>query len=496
MSLTAGRDGDLHRPNSSSSDKHFELHDAHNDMSQQPGSTLSAKMFLPPRGSRQDDDERSRGSFSAPPSAPPSAPGSPMLRPRGRSTSNVRDEEPLLAQSARGVSVSRLPHDSEKQQVLRYSGDRNKHRLLIMLTAMAAVLFLLNVLQIALLEYLSSVAWIVGAPLVVLALMSVALVVWMLRHRADLTASWRGAEVAKRTAWIGIFLTIMAPTLVCEFFYMNVIALPAWRTAVWTTSLRTQESLRFPSFTVTPVVIDADWSFNWTFPSVDCQVNYNPGSHDAKGATNCTDSVKLLGPSGNSEPPAILFDGETAPIYIENSQQHLDFTLDFFLDTPNTTNQLTLLISFFDPALTPIVIANGGPACNNPDKFTTYGAHSYGENHVYLRTQTVVDTFNALNNHSAADTSTCSNPGLKRYDHYSAQGFYAGSGTPAKCVLSSDSLDQTADCQTHLSIYFDSFMVATETSARGTDWKRMLLDEGSIVGGVVFVMWFLTIYVI
>lgn len=139
------------------------------------------------------------------------------------------------------------------------------------------------------------------------------------------------AQVATRTAWIGIILTTMVPTLVCEFLYLNFSALPAWRTTVWKTSLHTESALRFPSFTVTPVVVDAEWSFNWTFPSVDCQINYDPSTHDAKGSTNCTDSVKLLGPSGNPEPPAVLFDAESSPIWIENSQQHLDLTLDFFL---------------------------------------------------------------------------------------------------------------------------------------------------------------------
>ncbi|KAK4545569.1 hypothetical protein LTR36_002919 [Oleoguttula mirabilis] len=496
MSLT---NGDARRPQSSSGNsKHFGLQDVPGDMAQDLGATLSARMFLPPRGSRQDDEERSRGDGSAPPSAPPSAPGSPMLGPRGRSTQMVRDEEPLLSGSARAVSASRRPHDSEKQQVVQ-SGNRIKYRLLLSLTVMSAVLFLLNILQIALLEYVSSVAWIVGAPLVALALMSGALVVWMLRHRMDLMASWRGADAAARTVWIGVFLTIMVPTLVCEFIYMNFTAVPAWKTTVWTTSLDTQEYLRFPSFTVTPVVVNADWSFNWTgsgLPAVDCQVNYDPNTHNGQGVTNCTNNVKLLGPSGNPEPPALLFDAETSPIYIENSQQHVDLTLNFFLDNANTTDQLALLVSFFDPALTKIVSANGGPACNNPDKFTTYGAHSYGGNQIYLKVQTVVDQFNALNNQSAAESPSCSNPGLRTYDYYPASGFYTGSGTPAHCVLSSDSVDQTANCQTQLSIFFDSFLVQKQTSERGTNWKRMLLDEGSIVGAICFVMWFLTIYVL
>lgn len=218
--MTAG--GDFSRqPNSSSDSKHFELRDVSTgEVSQAPTSMLSAKMFLPPRSTRQDydDDERSRrGSFSAPPSAPPSAPGSPTLGPRGRSAQMVRDEEPLLSGSARAVSVSRLPLDSEKQQVRGQSGGRDKSRygravafapdgvhilthvlfrLLLGLSAMAAVLLLFNILQIALLEYVSSVAWVVGAPLIALALMSIALGLCTVRRRADLTAGWKGANGA------------------------------------------------------------------------------------------------------------------------------------------------------------------------------------------------------------------------------------------------------------------------------------------------------------
>ncbi|KAK5019075.1 hypothetical protein LTR60_000321, partial [Cryomyces antarcticus] len=51
-------------------------------------------------------------------------------------------------------------------------------------------------------------------------------------------------------------------------------------------------------------------------------------------------------------------------------------------------------------------------------------------------------------------------------------------------------------CLLETSMGLSTQTVVTQTSERGTDWKQMLLDEGSIVGGITFVTWFLGIYII
>ncbi|TKA72738.1 hypothetical protein B0A49_00233 [Cryomyces minteri] len=51
-------------------------------------------------------------------------------------------------------------------------------------------------------------------------------------------------------------------------------------------------------------------------------------------------------------------------------------------------------------------------------------------------------------------------------------------------------------CTLETTMGLSSQAVVTQTSKRGTDWKQMLLGEGSIVGGSTFVAWFLGIYIV
>lgn len=79
------------------------------------------------------------------------------------------------------------------------------------------------------------------------------------------------------------------------------------------------------------------------------------------------------------------------------------------------------------------------------------------------------------------------------YNQYSLSVSTLPSYGPALCDLGNR--DYTGPCKGTLTMSFSSWMITTQRSMRASDWKQMLLDEGAIVGGVMFVTWFLGIFV-
>ncbi|XXG97836.1 structural constituent of ribosome [Hypoxylon texense] len=53
----------------------------------------------------------------------------------------------------------------------------------------------------------------------------------------------------------------------------------------------------------------------------------------------------------------------------------------------------------------------------------------------------------------------------------------------------------TAPCQFSLPFTFSSPLVTVETSKRGTDALKIFTDEGSILGAILFITWFLGIFI-
>ena len=58
-----------------------------------------------------------------------------------------------------------------------------------------------------------------------------------------------------RVARIGICLSVLLPILCCEFLYLNLVAVPAYHTKVWTTTLEAQSELPSPSFALVGLLL-------------------------------------------------------------------------------------------------------------------------------------------------------------------------------------------------------------------------------------------------
>ena len=55
---------------------------------------------------------------------------------------------------------------------------------------------------------------------------------------------------SQKSACIGMCLSVLLPIILCEFAYMDLVAVKGFRTKIWTTEVDDRHSLPFPSFAV------------------------------------------------------------------------------------------------------------------------------------------------------------------------------------------------------------------------------------------------------
>lgn len=120
-------------------------------------------------------------------------------------------------------------------------------RALLYLTVAAATMITINILQAFLIDRLHSLSWILGFPLSVFVVLLALAVARTAIGLDDVRTTWRTADVAERTAWFGVILSVLLPIIICQFVYMPLIAIPAWQTTTWTTSLEVTETFQMPA---------------------------------------------------------------------------------------------------------------------------------------------------------------------------------------------------------------------------------------------------------
>ena len=111
------------------------------------------------------------------------------------------------------------------------------------------------------------------------------------------------------------------------------------------------------------------------------------------------------------------------------------------------------------------------------------------------------DEIGALHNskwrESAASPCSAYSFALRNYTYYDARTPSAG----IKQQLQNSTCDVASPnyftpCQFQLKVVMNSMLVTKQTSEHGTNTLRILIDEGSILGAVMFFTWFLSIFVI
>lgn len=90
--------------------------------------------------------------------------------------------------------------------------------------------------------------------------------------------------------------------------------------------------------------------------------------------------------------------------------------------------------------------------------------------------------------------SQCTTPKYNNYDFYEASMTSTGVSDSTSCDISSSNFQEA--CISQLILRYTSPVLMKLKSKRDNDWKEMLIDEGAIIGGVMFVLFFFGVFVI
>ncbi|KAK0275426.1 hypothetical protein LTR35_011128 [Friedmanniomyces endolithicus] len=387
----------------------------------------------------------------------------------------------------RATLLGAKAHSSSREKHTRFRVRMSGSRIFGALTLLSAVMLTINVIQIVLLERIvNSVFLLVGVPAIVFGLLILALLLWVLPHRTTLLETWQDASSkhialtiessilahsiieSRRSAWIGNCLSILLPIILCEFVYMNSVAVPAFKTKVWSTSLQANYNLTAPSF----AIHQQDRSVQVVFG--DC-VAYGPP------VVNCSENIYTDASIGlvlsfNASASAVVLSqarGLAIPYNVSyNSSQggYQGATWEFIVyDSHQDTN----LIQQCDPIV------------------SIWLSAAVSQHAIFLRQTTIADDVGAI----IEVSRDCSADIYTHYNQYetSVQTLPMITGQEDQCDLGLP--NYTGPCPAVLTMSYSSLLVTTLRSSHGTDWLKMLLEEGSIVGGIMFVTWFFNIFV-
>ncbi|TKA73946.1 hypothetical protein B0A55_05646 [Friedmanniomyces simplex] len=348
----------------------------------------------------------------------------------------------------------------------------------------------INFLQAALLDRLHSFVWITGFPLVVfiLALLGIAVFVW--RSWGRLKAEWHAAEAPEHIAWIGIILAILSTIIICEFLYMPLVAVPAWHRIQWTSTMSISNTTGFPAI----VVVGAGENNAAQFTGVECDFQ---GIH---GGWDCTTSGVKLYDDGEyvtvntTDQPNELINNS-----VDGSNAVLHLTI---YTTYNSSASPGLYIGFFDPSIN-FNMTDFLYVCGNPPVYhcilPLVSTSTYLSFHA--ETYRLEDDVGALKEEretsDASADQMCSSQvlGLTSYTYF--DGTYdtlsMGEGIMnGTCDVAYGNAD-VKDCTVTVQLAMASSLVTTQTSRRGTDALKILIDEGSKLGGITFFTWFFSV---
>lgn len=120
-----------------------------------------------------------------------------------------------------------------------------------------------------------------------------------------------------------------------------------------------------------------------------------------------------------------------------------------------------------------------------------------GYNYIGVEQTEINDAVDALEkNTSACSVSNRPYSDYRRHASYRVTVNHLRLIDQKVCDVGSKGYEKASVCPSVNYIHFSTNMVTRQTSSHGTDWKKIIVDEGSIVGGVMFFTWFLGLYVL
>ncbi|KAK4547083.1 hypothetical protein LTR36_001304 [Oleoguttula mirabilis] len=353
-----------------------------------------------------------------------------------------------------------------------------------------------NIVQAFLIDQINNFAWITMFPLVVFLAMILGILINAVLSRKELLKGWSDAEGSARAAWIGIVLSILLPVVICEFFYLPFIAIRAWHTVEWKTSLEAHDHALFPAVIINNYRTEMNMSMNRCFRAdgTDCKVSPMTSSQvgDVAGQYFTFNPVDQDNGSLTADADAI---------------KHSDFSLSTCVKYNSSHGKLSGLpftgiqIGLYDPYL-PFHYADFFNWCGNPQFYFQMTVPITDGALVSVTADTFVlsDPVGALaRSQGPLATALCSQDVLRltNYTYYSARVETDTVGdnlVNSSCDLSSAAY--TRPCAFNPVFFLSSSLVTTQTSSRGTNTLKVLIEESGIVGGILFFTWFLGIFVV
>jgi hypothetical protein len=175
--------------------------------------------------------------------------------------------------------------------------------------------------------------------------------------------------------------------------------------------------------------------------------------------------------------------------------------------TDNSTTGITytsLRVGIFSGIDVPFNVSDFVFLCGSPSlysflEFPLTGADKPAN--VYATPYRINDQVGVLNQRTSKTQNDLCSEGLinsHRYTYYTARyDEISSTGTLAESSCDvANATTYTGPCVIALQLYLSTVLVQTQTSAHGIDTLQILIDEGSIVGGVLFFTWFFSIFVV
>ncbi|KAK5113611.1 hypothetical protein LTR85_010840 [Meristemomyces frigidus] len=369
--------------------------------------------------------------------------------------------------------------------------------LFLYLAIVAAIMVTINIVQAFLIDHINNFAWITVFPLAVFFALVLALVINAVLSRKQLLRGWSDAEASARAAWVGIVLSILLPVVICEFFCLPFVAIPHWHTVKWTTSLEVLEHALFPAVVVanqytTNINMTMDLCF--IADGSDCRVSRITSSQvgDVASQYFVFNPLDQVNGSLTTDVGAIKYSTISLSVRLDyNSSNGTDTGLPF------TGVQIGLYDSYL-----PFNYSDFFHWCGNPQFYYQMTLPITDTAMVSVTADTFVlsDLVGALDESRGSLASALCSPDvlkLTNYTYYSARLETVAAGSSlvdSSCDVSAATYEQP--CTFNLVFFLSSSLVTTQTSSRGADTLQILIEEGGIVGGILFFTGFLGIFVV
>jgi hypothetical protein len=164
-----------------------------------------------------------------------------------------------------------------------------------------------------------------------------------------------------------------------------------------------------------------------------------------------------------------------------------------------------LQVGLYDPEI-PFSLDEFAWNCGSPPFYYTVNTEITTTTQVELAVQRTLffDSAKVLPDHISdpGELRICSNKDLNRrkYIYYNAQPnmFTLGPSSLANssCDRAGANYNNDTPCSLVLSVQIRSEILTTQTSSHGTTALHILIDEGGILGGILFFTWFFGIFVV